>query len=138
MDLDRLNRMDVEALELVESWSLGPFSENFGIEAFTEKMGIRLNDIYGTSALPLDLLGEYGLKAGEWILDQAGGMAFGYIVTKVGKALVGIYHDHATGKEAPKPEKFSRILRAEGGIVALTRCKATLTVIHKDGTVDSR
>jgi|WetSurMetagenome_2_1015567.scaffolds.fasta_scaffold307026_2 hypothetical protein len=138
MDLDKLNRMDVEALELVESWSLGPFSENVDIETCTEKMGIHLNGIYGTAALPLDLLGEYGLKAGEWVLDQAGGMAFGYIVTKVGKTLIGIYHDHATGKGVPKPEKFGHIIRLDSGIFTLTGCKATLTVIHKDGTVDSR
>jgi len=139
MDLDKLNRMDIEALGLVESWSLGPFSENVGIETCTEKMGIRLNDIYGTAALPLDLLGEYGLKAGEWVLDQAGGMAFGYVVTTVGKTLIKIYHDHAIGKEAPKPEKFrNHIIHVEGGIITLTGAKATLTVTRKDGSVDSR
>jgi hypothetical protein len=39
MDLDKLNRMDIEALGLVESWSLGPFSGNVGIETCTEKWG---------------------------------------------------------------------------------------------------
>lgn len=136
MDFETLTRMDAEADELIKSWSSGTFSENASIETCTKKMGIRLDGVYGTALSP-DQLAEYGKIAGEFLWDQGLSMGFGYVVSKIGGALKQVYHDRSSGKNAPKPEEFrSYILHAKGGIITLTGCKATLTVTHKDGSVD--
>jgi hypothetical protein len=139
MNVESLTNTDVKANELVTMWASGTSSEKVGIETCAKKMGVRLNEVYGASPLPLDLLSSYGLEAGEWVLNQAEGMAFSYIVLTVGKALIRVYHDHANGKVPPEPEAFRKyILHAEGGVYTITGAKATLTVTHKDGSVDSR
>ena len=41
------------------------------------------------------------------------------------------------GKTSPV-EEFKRTLNLEGGVITVTGAKATLTVTHKDGSVDAR
>jgi hypothetical protein len=41
------------------------------------------------------------------------------------------------GKKSPV-EEFKRALSLEGGVITVTGGKATLTVTHKDGSVDTR
>jgi len=85
-----------------------------------------------------DLFPEYGRMGEQWVIDQVPGLVFGYAVSKVGNALKQVYHDHATGKKAPNPEEFRKILRISGASVTISGGEATLTVTHKDGSVDSR
>jgi hypothetical protein len=131
MNVETLMGMDEEADRIIADSSVG-------IEIYTKMMGTRLNEVYGTAIGP-DQLAEYGKIAGEFLIDQGTGVAFGYVVSKIGSALKKAYHDRANGKEAPKPEEFRNyILHVEGGVFTLTGGKATLTVTHRDGSVDSR
>jgi hypothetical protein len=134
MDIEKLTRMDTEADKIIESFA----DPSKCIENYTIMRGDRLNKVYG-SALTPDQLDGYGWMAGQWIIEQGAGMLFGIAVSKVGGALKQAYRDRASGKEAPKPEEFRKyILHVEGGVYAITGAKATLTVTHKDGSVDSR
>jgi hypothetical protein len=128
----------MEADELIRSWSSSPFSEyvdpSTAIEACTKKMGNRLSGVYGVAISP-DLLAGYGWEAGHWFMDQmvgrwAFGTAFGYGLSMVGKTLKRVYHDHANGKEPPKPEEFRMLL--SGAIIPVSGGEATLTATRKD------
>jgi hypothetical protein len=127
MNFETLTRMDAEADELIKSWSSGPFSENASIETCTQKMGIRLNGVYGAAISP-DLIAEYGRFAGQWVIDQVPGLVFGYAVSKVGNALKQVYHDKANGKEAPKPEEFRKyVLHVSPAVVRVTASEISFT-----------
>jgi hypothetical protein len=140
MDVEMLTRMDAEADQLIKSWSSSPFSEDIDMETCTQKMGTHLNRVYGTAALPLDLIAGYGSQAGSvldqagWVLDQA---ARAHFVITVAKELWKVYRDRANGKEAPKPEEFrNRIVGRADITLGELKLKATATV--KDGSADSR
>jgi hypothetical protein len=106
MDTDKLAAMDAQADNLVTTWASHSFSGNGDIRDCTIKMGNRFNTIYETSPLPLDLISEYGSHAAGWVIDHTAEVAYEAALLYVGKALIKVYHDHATGKKTPKPKVF--------------------------------
>jgi hypothetical protein len=136
MDIETLIKMDVEANELINTWTSGHFSENANIKNCTEKMGNRLSEVYG-AALASDQLVEYGRTAGKWAIAYGAGKGLDYLLPKVGKALKQVYHDHAVGKAAPKPKEFKNyLLQVEGAALTCSGAEATLNLTNKDGSVD--
>lgn len=131
-------RMDIEANGLIRLWSEGQFPEDVApsdaIEACTKKMGNRLSGIYRTAIDP-NLLNEYGRVAGDWILNQIPGLAFGYGVSKVGNALKQVYRDRANGKKPPTPEEFKKTLSLSGKSATRTSARGDLTVKDSKGNI---
>ncbi len=101
--------MDMEADELIRSWSSGPFPENFNPIVCTEKMETRLNGVYGVAISPDQLIG-YWPTMEQWITGYMIGKSADYVVSKIANTLKQAYHDRAIGKKPPTPEEFRRLL----------------------------
>lgn len=134
MWIEDLAGMDAEADRIIADSPTyaGSYTE---IENYMQQMGPRITEVYG-AAIPLDLLAQYTTHAVEWAVDHASNI---YALYMIGKALKQAGRDHASERGVPSPKEFKNyLLHVEGAITTTTFAKATLTVTHKDGSVDSR
>jgi len=123
--------MDFEADKIIADPSAG-------MEFYTNVMGNRLNEVYGAVLTP-DQIAGYGQIAGQWVVDQGAGMAFGYVVTTVGGAIKKAIQERLSGREAPTPEEFRNYIRLENvAVVAVGKVEAKQNVTHTDGYRDER
>jgi hypothetical protein len=124
MDDETLKRIDAEAEKIIESYYADQYTD---IENYTKTMGTRLSEAYG-AAIRSDQLAEYGKIAEQWVLELMAGEiareAIKYGGSEIGSALKHVYHDRATGKEAPKPEDFGRMLHISGIAITASMAKA--------------
>jgi len=116
--------MDAEADKIIESWA-DP-SKSIEID--------RLNEVYGSLALPLDKLAEYGWPIALWAVKYGAGKGADYLLPKLKTAIKQVYHDRAAGKEAPTPDELrQRLIRLSASISAKASVTATMHVKHADG-----
>ncbi len=110
MDEETLAKMDAKAEELIKSLAPDSSCNEVDIVEYVSKVGEGLNEIYGA---PIDsvLLRIYFGRGVGWALEHKSDVLacikLAYIFKKV-------IHDCASGEDAPSPEDFRRMLRAEG------------------------
>ncbi len=141
MNDKELAGMDAKADELIKSWIVGSDlsnPENIKVKKCTMKMSNGFTGVYGTVIDP-SLLGDYANIAGQWVLNEGSGMAFGIAVEKIYGALKQAYHDKASGKQAPTPKEFKEyVLKVDPGHFHIKGSDVKLIHTKADGSVESR
>lgn len=113
MDEETLANMDAKADELIKYLAPDSSCDEIDIMDYTNKVGNGLSEIYEA---PIDsaLLKGYVGRGVGWALEHKSDVLscikLAYIFKKV-------LHDCASGEDAPSPEDFGKMLRAESGTI---------------------